>query len=180
MRAVVIYESMFGNTRRVAEAVAAGLSARLGADRVSVLEAGAAAAADRAPVEGVDLVVVGGPTHAFGLSRPSTRRSAADVDRDAAVPTGAGLREWLAAASPGAGRLAAAFATRVRRPLVAGSAAKAATRRLRRLGYRLVDRPRDFWVAGTPGPLNPGELERAVRWGEDLATRAARQAGVAL
>jgi hypothetical protein len=179
MRAVVVYESMFGNTRLVAEAVAAGLSAGLGTGSVTLLEVGAAAAgAGPAAVEAADLLVLGGPTHAFGLSRPATRRSAADLARDS-VPPGPGLREWLAAAQPVSGRLAATFATRVRRAFVGGSAATAAARRLRRLGYGLVDSPHDFWVGDTPGPLTPGETDRASRWGEDLAARAAHRAGVA-
>ncbi|HLM17565.1 MAG TPA: flavodoxin family protein, partial [Acidimicrobiia bacterium] len=65
--AMVVYESMFGNTRAVAEAIADSLARHF--DRVDVLEA------DVAPLtlDGVSLVVVGAPTHAFGMSRPSTR-----------------------------------------------------------------------------------------------------------
>ena len=74
MRALVVVESVFGNTRRIAEAVAEGLGQRAGARIVDV------AVAARTPdlLDGIDLLVVGGPTHAFGMTRASTRRSAAE------------------------------------------------------------------------------------------------------
>jgi hypothetical protein len=168
VRAVVVYESVFGNTTLVAEAVGAGLAAVVGAGNVDVVEVGPAVA-----VDDVDLLVVGAPTHAFGLSRPSTRLSAAKrtpgSDR---APADVGMREWLAALPAVDGPAAAAFATRVRRPPLPGSAARAAARRLRRLGYRQVAQPRDFDVAGTEGPLRDGEIDWARRWGRDLARRA--------
>jgi flavodoxin len=67
MHAIVVYESMFGNTQRVAEAVAAGIAAHM---TVELIEVGAAPTQIG---EDVGLLVVGGPTHAFGLSRQSTR-----------------------------------------------------------------------------------------------------------
>jgi hypothetical protein len=168
MRAVVVYESMFGNTREVAEAIGEGLSARLGADSVELIEVGQAATA----AEGADLLVVGGPTHAFGLSRRSTRQSAAEMVKG--VPPITGLREWLAAVAPVSRPVpAAAYCTRVKEGLMPGSAAKGVATRLRRRGYRLIAAPCDFWVGGTRGPLRPGEYERAQRWGEDLAVRVA-------
>jgi flavodoxin len=66
----VVYESMFGNTKSVARAVADGLSERFDVDLRDVSQA---PASDIGPV---DLIVVGGPTHAFSLSRPATRASA--------------------------------------------------------------------------------------------------------
>ena len=69
-RAMVIFESMFGNTREIADAVAEGLSSSLS---TVILEVGAAPAV---LPDDVDLIVVGGPTHAFGLSRPGTRENA--------------------------------------------------------------------------------------------------------
>ena len=64
MRAVIVYESMYGNTRAVAETVAA----ELGGSAVSVADASAD------DLAGADLLVVGAPTHAWNMSRPSTRR----------------------------------------------------------------------------------------------------------
>jgi flavodoxin len=70
MRSLVVVESMFGNTRMIADAVANGLSA---AGPVTVVEVGDAPVA---PNEDVALLVVGAPTHAFSLSRANTRRAA--------------------------------------------------------------------------------------------------------
>ena len=69
MRALVVYESMFGNTRLVAEAVAEGLSSGLDVDVVEV-------AAAPTSFDDVELVVVGGPTHALGMTRQRTRDDA--------------------------------------------------------------------------------------------------------
>jgi hypothetical protein len=170
MRAQVVYESMFGNTRKVAEAVAEGLSSRLAVD---VVEVGAAGAA----LDDVDLVVVGGPTHAFGMTRPNTRHDARRQGERGGHPVGpieVGVREWLAGVRPGpGGTAAAAFDTRVGRPWMPGSAARAADKLLRRRGFRTVARPESFWVTDTFGPLRDGEVERARRWGEQLAAAAA-------
>src|SRR6476469_9967463 len=90
MRALVVYESMFGNTQRIAEAVAEGISERM---TVTVHEVSAAAE----PIdEPIDLIVVGGPTHAFSLSRTSTRTAAVQQGATQGDPD-FGLREWLGA-----------------------------------------------------------------------------------
>lgn len=173
MRALVVYESMFGNTRAVAEAVAQGLSGRMEVDLAEV----ASAPDDVA----VDLVVAGGPTHAFSMSRPATRRSALEQSASGEVVSrGRGLREWLAAAGPRLrGAPVAAFDTRITTTRLSGSAAKAAQRRLRRSGARIVAPAESFSVGGTTGPLGEGELERAKRWGADLAQRCAEPAAPA-
>jgi hypothetical protein len=168
MRALVLYESMFGNTQQVAEAIAEGLRATC---EVEVEEISTAA---RAVDDGVDLLVVGGPTHAFGLSRDSTRASAANETSDPLVTGGPGLREWLAHARVPGHTSAAAFDTRVDKP-VPGSAAAAARRRLQRMGLRVAAPAETFRVGGLTGPLLEGELERARRWGEQLAARTARE-----
>src|SRR3954467_179048 len=114
MRAVVVYESMYGNTHLVADAVADGLRAVGGVDAevVAVVHASSDALA------GADVLVVGGPTHVHGMTRPSTRKAAAEA---AAEPEhgvelepdaeGDGLREWFDTASALPER-AAAFDTR--------------------------------------------------------------------
>lgn len=172
MRALVVYESMFGNTKTIAEAVAGGLSTRLSVDLVEVGAATGSMTAD------VGLLVVGGPTHAFGMSRPGTRQSAAQQAGSAPLVSGGiGLREWLDDIHSGGRQVAAAaFDTRV--PRVPGSAANAAHKRLRRLGFQLIARPASFYVVGSPGPLRSGEEDRARRWGEQLgADFTARQPG---
>ena len=164
MRAAVVYESMVGNTRDVAEAIGAGLASHADV-HVDVVEVGVAS---RAFGEDAQLLVIGGPTHAFGLSRHTTRADAAKQLGSAPVSTGGGIREWLdSAGRVTRGRAAAAFDTKVDKP-VPGSAAHAAEKRLRRLGYRIVAPAETFRVADVSGPLKPGELNRARTWGERL------------
>ncbi|MFI6774708.1 flavodoxin family protein [Nocardia sp. NPDC050412] len=164
MRARVVYESMFGNTAAVARAIADGLRTYAEVELLCV----AAAAEMSEPA--IDLLVVGGPTHAFGLSRTRTRRDAAE-QTDAPIAVDIGIREWLDAALPvPRGSRAAAFGTKAANPWwLPGSAARGAGKRLRRLGYELADDPVDFLVDGMQGPLAQGELERARTWGERLA-----------
>ena len=165
-RALVIFESMYGNTEAVARAIADGLATGMPVDVVEVGDAPAV------PGDDVDLLVVGGPTHAFGMSRASTRRDASEKAAGAGVALvsrGDGVREWLAALPARPGLRAAAFDTRVAQPRVPGSAARAIRRRFRRGGAIVVDGPHSFYVDGTEGPLSPGELERARAWGNALA-----------
>lgn len=163
MRALVVFESMFGNTETIARAVAAGLSPYLD---VTVVEVGAAPTS----VAGdVDLLIVGGPTHAFGMTRPDTRRSAAQQAGGSTVSRGDGIREWIAAVEFARPDMpVATFDTRVDKPRVPGSAARGAARRLRRRGARLIAEPQSFYVTGTPGPLLPGEADRARTWSGNL------------
>ena len=70
MRAVVVYESMYGNTHLIADAIGAGLETAFDVRVVAVSQAATEVIAD------ADLVVVGGPTHAHGMSRATTRRAA--------------------------------------------------------------------------------------------------------
>jgi hypothetical protein len=161
--ALVVYESMYGNTERIARAVAEGLR-----DHVDVMVCEVGVAPDTLPV--VELLVVGGPTHAFSMSRASTREDAA---RSAARPVLSGrrgLREWIEGlAAPSSPVALAAFDTKVARPRLPGSAARAAARRLRQLGLRQVCPPESFHVQDREGPLAAGEVERAKAWGQGVA-----------
>ncbi len=162
-RVLVVYESMFGNTHDVAEAVAVGLGSTVDVTLVDVGDA---------PLEipdDVDLVVVGGPTHAFGMSRPSTRQSAVEQGADPQAAEHDGLREWIAGVVAPEGLPTAAFDTKVAKPHLPGSAAKAAERKLRHRGFKQLVHPESFFVAGTTGDLLEGELDRARAWGESLA-----------
>jgi len=162
-RALVVFESMFGNTQQIAEAVKEGLSSYVPA---VILEVGRAP--DVLP-DGVDLIVVGGPTHAFGMSRPRTREDASQQAGGQVVSERNGLREWLTTLERTDGGLAAAaFDTRIDGPRVPGSAAHGAEKRLRKLGFRITSPSESFYVTGTAGPLVAGETERARRWGEEL------------
>jgi hypothetical protein len=168
MRARVVYESMFGNTQVVAHAVADGLAESMNVD----LEEVGSAATD--VDDDVDLLVVGGPTHAFGLSRERTRESAAAQAVEGVVSAGEGLREWLAMVTGGSPDIAAAaFDTRVDKPRMPGSAAHGAERRLRRLGFHIVEPAASFYVTDTTGPLVEGERDRARSWGELLGSQVA-------
>ena len=170
-RALVVYESMFGNTQAIAQAVAAGLSTRCETELVEVSAAPTVIESD------VSVVVVGGPTHAFGLTRSSTREDAARQADGPLVSPGLGLREWLdAVIAPASPVIAAAFDTRIDEPRVPGSAARGAVRRLRRRGFRVDARAESFFVSGTKGPLITGEIDRARAWGAHLAAERASAA----
>src|SRR5215212_358839 len=163
MRALVVVESMFGNTKEIAAAVAEGLGESIATDVIGVNDAPQELGAD------VAMVVVGGPTHAFGMSRPATRQDAAtQAGRDPAT-VGFGMREWLERLEAGPSPCtAASFDTRIASPRVPGSAARAAQKRLKKLGFGLAVPAESFYVSGTPGPLVDGEVERARGWGVQL------------
>lgn len=166
MRALVVFESSFGNTGQVAEAVWEGMRTRL--PDVALLDV--ASAPRRLPPE-LELLVVGAPTQAFGMSRPRTRE---DAQRQAGVPEPGptlGVREWLRELEPPQRPVhAATFDTRIHTPHVPGSAAVGAWRVLRRDGFQVSAEAESFWVLGIRGPLRDGELDRARSWGVSLAS----------
>lgn len=122
MQALIVYESMFGDTHMIAEAVADGLSQHM---HVRTQDVGTLPEVTLPELTGVDLLVVGAPTHAFGLSRPSTRQSAVQQGATHASAD-VGLREWLARSTFPRGMAVATFDTRINRPRVPGSAARKA------------------------------------------------------
>jgi flavodoxin len=164
MKALLVYESMFGNTAEVAKEVAAGLAEHADVEMVEVSQAPAE------PDPSFDLVVVGGPTHAFSMTRASTRE---DARRQGATAGGAerGIREWLdGLGSTDHPARVATFDTRVDKVRhLPGSAARKAARVARRLGYRQAGPPESFYVSDVSGPLLDGELDRARAWGRELA-----------
>jgi hypothetical protein len=165
VHAIVVYESLFGNTRQIGEAVAEGLrTARPDLEVRCLPVADAAAEGDLGQAI---LLVVGGPTHVLGMSSPRTRTSQGK-DHQLAGP---GVREWLAGLPAAArGARAAAFDTRLDK-WFAGGAAPRIVRGLRRLGYHLTADPQAFFVEGMSGPLRAGERERARQWGSALTAR---------
>jgi hypothetical protein len=172
MRAVIVFESMFGNTEAFAREIADGLSSE--DTEVSFTDVRHVRPEDLAPC---DLLVVGAPTHAFSLSRPNTRE---DAVRQGAPPNRAavGVREWLptlAEAFPEGGRrpVVAVFDTRVEKVRhLPGSAARRSARMLRGMGFHLVGRPTSFFVGGVAGPPTADEPARARAWAQQLRASA--------
>jgi flavodoxin len=172
MKALIVYESMFGNTEHVAHAVAEGLSTRMDVELVEASKAPAPL------LELVDLVVVGGPTHAFSMTRPNTREDAVRQGSHVDASAG-GIREWIdhLHAGPHSEKVAT-FDTRVAKVRhLPGSAGRSAAKGLRKHGYEAAFKPESFWVEDVAGPLLDGEVERARAWGERLATAASSPAG---
>lgn len=173
MHAIVVYESMYGNTRHVAEAIARGIDDSGTARVVPVSMAEAVRLAE------FDLVVVGGPTHLHGMSRASTRHTADDAATASAGDlvmepdsTSEGVREWLASLSNMTGR-AAAFDTRLdAAPLLTGRASKGIGKMLRAAGFQLVVQPESFLVDKATHLL-AGEEQRAEAWGAGLTAKQA-------
>lgn len=175
MRALVVYESIYGNTHAIATHIAAGLGTDHWVTMVPVTRASGQL------VAGADLIVVGGPTHMHGLTTATSRRIAAEtaykagsgltLDPDADGP---GLRWWLA----GLGArdvLAACFDTRFTvAPAFTGRASKSVARLLTRAGYHLLVPPESFLVS-KQSTLIEGEGARAFAWGA-LVGELAREA----
>lgn len=170
MRAIVVYESLWGNTEQVARAVADGLESVAPVNVVAVASAPTA-------LETYDLVVVGGPTHAFSMSRPSTRETAVQTQHAPRV-IDRGIREWINDVSRVFHPVrAVTFDTKVESPRLPGSAAKAARSDLRSRGFDVDTPSQTFRVHGYEGPLVDGELDRATAWGAELAASFAAEGG---
>lgn len=166
MNAIVVYESVCGNTHAIADAVAEGLGAAAQLSvRVVVARAGEA-----------ELLVVGGPTHMHGLATVRSRQMAAAAAHrdggtaiDPAVTDEPGLGGWLHELPHTEGAHAAAFDTRLdKSPWLTWVAARGIARRLRHHGYEIVS-TESFLVEDAEGPLEEGELDRARAWGAQLA-----------
>ena len=158
MQAVVVYDTQYGNTERVARAIAQGLGDHLAVDLL------AATVALGQPASSPDLLLIGGPTQRHGMS-PALRAYVDALPRDGPHNT-----------------RVATFDTRYRiAPLLSGSAAKDVASRLRRSGYRLIAAPESFFIerdrpadgakrSHGAEQLEGGELERAMAWGRRLAS----------
>lgn len=169
MEAVVIYESIFGNTHAIAQAIVRGLSQQVQVREVQLPSPGPAA-----DILAAGLVVLGGPTHTFGMSRPDSRRAVSKEHPDHREQAG-GIREWLEALTDEtSGRSVVVFDTRLSSfRYTPGSAASDAAHMLQAKGTLLIDDPHSFYVDGSEGPLHPGELERAEEWGRRLGRAVA-------
>lgn len=162
MKAIVVYESYWGNTAAVARAIAEGLGS--GVRAMSTAEA----AGD--VVEGVGLIVAGSPIIAFRLPTEKTRSDmAAKSDKKAPAPpdmSHPSMRSWIEGLPKGSGR-AAAFETGFK--LSPGGAAGTTLKMLEAKGFGPAAKKQRFLVKGSYGPMKEGELERAKAWGAELA-----------
>jgi flavodoxin len=149
MNSLVVYFSKFGNTKKVAEAIAETLKSE---GSVRVISADQLAASD---LNEVDLVVMGSPTHRMNLPeavRPVFETLPRRILRNvpvAAFDTSYKMSAWLARST----------------------AARKLDRRLRRLGGKRVVPPETFHVVEREGPLYDGEIERAKEWAESIPGR---------
>ena len=142
MKTLVVYDSLYGNTAQVAEAIGAAIAGEcqiLSIDRASASE-----------LSSFDLAIVGAPTQ----GGRATEAMQAFLAR---VPALEGVR-------------VAVFDTRLRAKWVKvfGNAAGKIAERMESLGATIVTEPEGFIVEGKKGPLAGGELERAGAWAKDL------------
>lgn len=145
MNALVVYDSTFGNTERIAGAIADWLEQH---GSVRLLRVAKAQPVD---LEGIDLLVLGCPTQRHKPT-PAIQAFLASIPH-------ATLR----------GMRAATFDTRYRKPrLLTGSAARVIAKRLRKAGASLLQPPESFFVAAREGPLEEGELEQAAEWAHQV------------
>lgn len=168
VKVVIVFESMFGNTERMASWVSDGLS-DAGA-HVTLVEVGNDVPDD---FLGCDLLILAAPTHAMSLSRPQTRADAVAKGADA-VHAAIGIREWLSTIHENIGPTStrpqvAVFDSRVKKARhFPGSAARRTEKILTHEGFSVVDRT-SFYVEDLVGPIVEGEQERARLWGRHLA-----------
>jgi len=159
MKAVVVYESFWGNTAQIARAIAEGIGPN--ASALTTDEATGAA------IEGADLIVAGAPLLGFNLPtedmRSSIRNTLGAPAPDLGHPS---MRSWLEGVPVGLGRCAG-FETRIW--WSPGSSAKQISAGLRAKGFMAAGPDEKFLVTGKYGPLKGGELERAKQWGAKLA-----------
>ena len=168
-RALVVYESVFGDAKQIAMAIAEGLATRLPVDIAAARDAPTQVSDD------VRMLVVGGPNHAMGMPREATREGAVKQYGAEIADTSFGLHEWLDQVQLPPVMNAAAYDTRMDHPKLVvklDHASKTEEKLLKAHGATLVADAEHFHVTDTKGPLADGEEERASRWGSALAEQA--------
>jgi flavorubredoxin len=145
-KALVVYHSVFGNTEKIAKALATGLES--GGVDVDVVEVDAVRFDE---LGGVDLLCVGGPVHAWNASKPVK-------DFLARLKSVEGL----------AGKKAFAFDTKMKSRL-AGSAGGKIENKLKDLGLTIAKHSASAIVEGREGPLEEGAEETFKQIGAELA-----------
>lgn len=155
MKALVVYESVFGNTEKVAQAIGSALGSP---EEVAVVRV-----ADARPEQlaGLDVLVVGSPTRAF-RPMPSVSDFIKGLPADALQ--GVATAAFDTRISPeDANSAILGFFVRT-----FGWAAEKIDKALIRKGSRQVAAPEGFYVLGSEGPLRDGELERAGEWAKGI------------
>ena len=144
MKALIVYDSVYGNTEKIAKAIAEAITP---SGEVKILRAGEANLSELASI---DLLIVGSPTHG-GRPTPAVQ------DFLNKVPKLQGIN-------------VAAFDTRIQTKLVRvfGYAAGRIANNLKKRGSILIASPEGFFVTGGRGPLKEGELERAAAWARGI------------
>ncbi len=138
MEILIVYDSRYGHTEKIAQAIGEAIGGQ-------VFKVGDV---DPNDLEGLDLLIVGSPTHG-------------------GFPT-EGINGLLKAPSALEGLQAAVFDTRTKRTIF-GYAAPKMARNAEKNGANLIAPPEGFYVLGMRGPLKDGELERAAAWARDIA-----------
>jgi len=146
MKALIVYDSVYGNTEKIARAMAEAITP---SSDVKVLRVGEA---NPSEMESIDLVIVGSPTHA-GRPTPAVQDFLNKVTQQSLK-----------------GIQVAAFDTRVTSKFakIFGNAAGRMGRHLTKKGGVLIVSPENFFVTGREGPLKEGELERAAAWAKGI------------
>jgi len=145
MKALIVYDSVYGNTEKIARAIAEAITP---SNEVKVIRAGEA---NPSELESTNLLIVGSPTHA-GRPTPPVQDLLNKVPK---------LSEGINVA---------AFDTRITTKLVGvfGYAAGRIAKNLKKKGGTLIASPVGFFVTGGQGPLKEGELERAAAWAKGI------------
>jgi flavodoxin I len=144
MKALIVYDSVYGNTEKIAEAIGGTITGEVKVLRVNE--------ANPSELKTIDLFIVGSPTQG-GRPTPAIR----DFLNKVPEPSLQGIN-------------VAAFDTRLsaRWVRIFGYAAGKIAGNLKGKGGTLVASPEGFFVKGAKGPLREGELERAVGWAKGI------------
>jgi len=148
MDALIIYDSLYGNTEQVAQAIGSALNSHMDVKVVRVSNV------NREQLTGLKLLILGSPTHGGSPTeaiRDFLKHIPESTVRDINVAT---------------------FDTRfsTRWVKIFGYAAGKMANSLKKKGGILIASPAPFFVKGKQGPLKEGELERATSWGNEIAT----------
>jgi len=160
MNAIIVYESLWGNTAAVARAIAEGFGPNAHAHATDEVA--------QADLASADLIVAGSPVFGFSLPTEAMRENILHSETDATTPpdlSHPSLRSWLETLPAGRGR-SAAFETRIW--WSPRGATGTIEKRLAQRGYVPIHKAHKFVVRDKYGPLREGELDRAREWGREL------------